>query len=196
MTEMHPFAAHLGDQSREEFVEAVRRLTPLEWGRLRRIASAEALGGRVKGEDILQEAFARVIEERRPWPDGVHLMAFLAGVMRSIASGEEEMAGRSPVRRPISLFDSSGALVVNPPDDTPTAEEKLVEEDAEREVRRKITNAFADDYDAQILLEGILEGMEGEELRGLTGLNPTAYASKRRLIKRRLTKLAPTGGMP
>ena len=196
MAEMLPLAARPELHSSAEFADAVRRLSPPELGKLRRIAAAEALGGPTEGDDILQEAFARVLEERRPWPVGVNLVPFLAGVVRSVASGEEEMVGRSVVRRPIPLFDSSGALTVDPPDCCPTAEEGLMEEDAARETRRKITQAFAGDYDAQILVEGILEGMEGEELRCLTGLDPTAYASKRRLIKRRLTKLVAAGGTP
>jgi RNA polymerase sigma-70 factor (ECF subfamily) len=196
MAEMLALAARQGTRSPEEFAEAVRCLSPVEWGKLRRIAAAEALGGPTEGEDILQEAFARVLEERRPWPGAVNLVAFLAGVVRSIASAEEEMVGRSAARRPIPLFDRSGAMVVDPPDGNPPADKRLMEEEAAKETRRKITDTFPGDYDAQILVEGILEGLEGEELRGLTDLNPTAFASKRRLIKRRLTKLTPAGGTP
>jgi hypothetical protein len=33
-----------------------------------------------------------------------------------------------------------------------------------------------------------MEGMRGEDLRALTDLDPTAYESKRRLIRRRIEK--------
>ena len=42
---------------------------------------------------------------------------------------------------------------------------------------------------AQVIVEGIMEGQRGEDLRALTDLDPTAYQSKRRLIRRRIAKL-------
>ena len=55
---------------------------------------------------------------------------------------------------------------------------------------------FEDDPTAQVILEGMMEGMEGEELRELTELNATAYQSKRRLIRRRIEKTFPEGCLP
>jgi hypothetical protein len=56
-----------------------------------------------------------------------------------------------------------------------------------------ILNVFADDPTAQIIVEGIMEGMDGEELRALTELDDTAFGSKRRLIRRRIDKAFPKG---
>jgi hypothetical protein len=46
---------------------------------------------------------------------------------------------------------------------------------------------------AQVMVEGGMEGMEGEELREVTGLTKIAFASKRRLIRRRVEKAFPDG---
>lgn len=54
--------------------------------------------------------------------------------------------------------------------------------------RSEIVAMFDDDIEAQAIVEGLLDNMRGEELRALTGLNETAYESKRRLIRRRIEK--------
>jgi hypothetical protein len=46
---------------------------------------------------------------------------------------------------------------------------------------------------AQVMVEGMMEGMGGEELREVIGLTKIAFASKRRLIRRRIDKAFPKG---
>ena len=46
------------------------------------------------------------------------------------------------------------------------------------------------------LLDGILEGYQGEELRMLTDLDETGFNTKRRLIRRTLNKIYPNGRKP
>jgi RNA polymerase sigma-70 factor (ECF subfamily) len=55
---------------------------------------------------------------------------------------------------------------------------------------------FKDDPVARDLLEGIMEDFDADELRELTGLDKTAYASKRRLIRRTIDKHYPGGWKP
>jgi hypothetical protein len=50
-----------------------------------------------------------------------------------------------------------------------------------------------DDPIAQIIIEGFVEGIDGEVLRALTELSKIAFASKRRLIRRRIDKAFPDG---
>jgi len=54
--------------------------------RLRAIARlrARALPGGVSWSDLLHEAVLRALSGTRSWPPGVPLVAFLAGVMRSL----------------------------------------------------------------------------------------------------------------
>jgi len=179
----------------DDFVEAVRILRPLDWERLRRLADRRALGSWMNGEELMHEAMARVLDGSRPWPEGVPLIGFLAEVMRSIADGDRAKADISEVRRPRSIFGQDGAMVIDRADEASSPEEQVAEAEECARVREGIAELFADDYDAQILIEGILEGYEGEELRALTQLTPTAYASKRRLINRRLDKLKAREGL-
>jgi DNA-directed RNA polymerase specialized sigma24 family protein len=182
------------ERAPDEFREAVRRLSDTNWERLRRIAMALAVGRTLEGEDLMQEAMARVLDGGRPWPRNVEILPFLAGVMRSVAHGERAKIKRSSVRQPISLYSPAGDLAIDPVSTSASPEEAVAEDEEWSRVRQGITVMFGDDYDAQVLLEGIMEGLEGEDLRGLTGLDLKGFASKRRLIQRRLTKLKANGG--
>lgn len=190
-----------GDEGRafrqpHEISDALGSLDSLGWARLRKIAAVLAAGGRGKEDELLQETMLRVLDGGRPWPQGVPLMSFLAGVMKSVAHGQRAKVARSPTRRAASLYDGSGALMIDMADAGPTPEEALAEEQAAGRLRQRVAGAFEGDFDAQMLVEGMLDGLEGEPLRALTGLDMTAYASKRRLIRRRLTKLQAEGGQP
>ena len=68
----------------------------------------------------------------------------------------------------------------------PRHEEQLA---AAEDRKQRIVALFGDDPVAQVIVEGIMEGTRGEDLRALTDLDPTAYQSKRRLILRRIAKL-------
>lgn len=63
-------------------------------------------------------------------------------------------------------------------------------------LRSAMLALFNDDSQARDLVEGIMEGFSADELRELTGLAGTAYASKRRLIRRTIDKRYPEGWKP
>jgi hypothetical protein len=60
-------------------------------------------------------------------------------------------------------------------------------------IREAIIKLFDDDQDAQIIVEGMMEDMDGEDLRELTDLDKKEFASKRRLVRRRIDKAFPEG---
>ena len=60
-------------------------------------------------------------------------------------------------------------------------------------IKQVILDLFEDDLVAQTIVEGDMDGIEGEELRSLTGLDLKAFASKRRLIRRRINGKFPKG---
>src|SRR4051812_36488170 len=76
----------------DEFVGAIGSLTSKDWERLRRIGAVLASGGSMEWEEILQETMARVLDGSRPWPQGLPLLPFLAGIMKSVAHGERAKA--------------------------------------------------------------------------------------------------------
>ena len=70
-------------------VEAVARalaaLTPSELVRLKRLAQLRArLLPAFEWEELLNEALLRALDGSRRWPEGVPLLAFIAGIMRSL----------------------------------------------------------------------------------------------------------------
>ena len=64
------------------------------------------------------------------------------------------------------------------------------------ELREELLGLFPSDPQARDLLDGILEGYQGEELRMLTDLDETGFNSKRRLIRRTINKRYPNGRKP
>src|SRR5215470_12406096 len=90
--------------------------------RLRAIARvrARSLPGDMSWCDLLHEAVLRALTGARPWPPGVPLLAFLAGVMRSLCD-EQWRRHRRQDRLP--LLNSSGGAD-DPERATPTLTEK------------------------------------------------------------------------
>jgi DNA-directed RNA polymerase specialized sigma24 family protein len=155
--------------------------------RLRKIAAAFCRGTLLDPRDLLQEAFARALSGTRHCPTDVDLVRFLAETMHSIASDETKKYVRHRELQTVPLFAEDG-LAHDPPDPEANAEEALAGEQEARRIRQAMIDLFAEDPVAQVMVEGMMEDMEGEELRELTGLTKIAFASKRRLIRRRIDK--------
>src|SRR3984893_15777709 len=78
--------------------------------RLRAIARlrARSLPDGMSWSDLLHEAVLRALTGARPWPPGLSLVAFLAGVMRSI--GDEQWRRHRRQRDLPALSDSGGGV--------------------------------------------------------------------------------------
>ncbi|GAC1343540.1 MAG: hypothetical protein NVSMB18_19550 [Acetobacteraceae bacterium] len=180
-------------RSSEEFKAAIAALSQSDWIRLRRVAEQLTGDGVMGRDDLIQESYCRVLAGSRPWPSAVRLLPFLVNVLKSVVSNERRKRRRSEedgsaVRAPLSLHDAAGGLVIDTEDPTPNIEDILLANAGAAEFKREILDLFADDPEAQILVEGIAEGMQGEELRQLADLDQTSFNSKRRLIRRRIEK--------
>ena len=178
-------------RTRAEIAAAIRALSPAQWARLRAIAGHyHRLGCPMEAKDLLQEGFRRALDERN-CPVSVDIVHFLDLAMRSIRDGELKRAKRRPVLVSPPPLGGQPAQAPDAIDPAPNAEERLAaaDEDGARERKRQeIIGLFVDDLAAQVIVEGMLEGTRGEDLRALTDLDPTAYQSKRRLIRRRIEK--------
>ncbi|MFC0389712.1 hypothetical protein [Muricoccus vinaceus] len=171
-------------------------MSQTEWIRLRRIAAVLTRSKATTVNDLIQETCARVLGDTRPWPVNIPFFAFFAGVMKSVAGEEVQKLRRareagSGVRAPLSLHDKVGGLAFDPPDLRPNAEQVLLEQEAATETKAAILALFHDDPAAALMVEGKIDGIEGEELRELVGLEITDFQSKNRLIRRRMLKLNP-----
>lgn len=138
---------------------------------------------------------ARALDSR-VCPAHVDVVRFLAGVMRSIAHGEGEKVENKLVVVSIAKTGDQLTEALAVPDPAPNAEASMIgEEDAAR-IRKEILALFGDDPQARDIVEGTMEEMTAEDLRDLTDLSPTAFNSKRRLIRRRIDKAFPQGWKP
>jgi DNA-directed RNA polymerase specialized sigma24 family protein len=157
------------DTSLRHAEAAIRSLTAADQVALMTIARLYARKTPYDYEDLLQEAFARVLSGRRAWPHDLAAVPFLWGVMRSIA---REWKKKVPDTLP------EGA--------DPGGEERLA--NASLDVA-KILALFDDDPVAQVIVRGMMEGAHGLELQDLSGLDKTDYESKRTKIRRGIEKL-------
>jgi RNA polymerase sigma-70 factor (ECF subfamily) len=144
--------------------------------RLKVIARLQARGlpPDVGWGDLLQEAFVRVLDGSRRRPEGVPMVAFLAGVMRSIKEQYWRQARRGARQLPKLLADL----------DAPNPERQVIaiqEMDA-------INELFADDLPARQIISGLYEGRTPEETCAEHAMSTTDYDSTRRRMRRALLR--------
>ncbi len=176
----------------DEIACAIQDLSDADWTRLGKVAALYARNRLIEPDDLLQEAFRRALDGRRNCPVHVDPVRFLAEAMRSIADGELQKREVQPRLVPIANHGGD-ETAVDPPDPALDPEQRAGSAEEAAAMRACLLSLFADDEITQVILEGMMEGIEGEELRELTELDNTAYQSKRRLIRRRIDKKFPKG---
>jgi RNA polymerase sigma-70 factor (ECF subfamily) len=147
---------------------------------------ARGLPADVSWDDLLQEAFARVISGSRRKPEGVAMVVFLSGVMRSLRSehwrrAQLESRDSHALRR---LRDVQDSQELEPTDPTPDPERSMI---AWQEMAR-INRLFADDPVALQIVLGLAEGLSPDEIRKMSGICKTDYDSARRRMRRALLR--------
>src|SRR6516162_2527251 len=143
--------------------------------RLRAIARlrARSLPDDMSWSDLLHEAVLRALTGAQPWPPGVSLLAFLAGVMRSI--GDEQWRRH---RRQHDLPAPGDGGEAHDPERACAAAEALA----------AIQQLFASDNAALKVIKGLINGMAAEEIRRHYGLTAVEYDTTRRRIRRTLLR--------
>lgn len=188
--------ADVSVRSRDEIAALIRALTDAQWIRLRKASAYFAWVHSLSGDDLLQEAFCRALAGSRKCPNNVDLVRFLVEAMRSIANGEAEKVENQvdviPVVQPGALVDGA----VDLKDAKESHEESMMATESDEAIRQALLGLFPNDHQARDLVDGILTGYEGEELRTLTDLDLKGYASKRRFMRRTIDKHYPQGRKP
>jgi len=140
----------------------------------------------VTWEDLLQEALTRILVGKRPLPQGVAIVAFVAGVMRSIRSEHWRRLEDAGVagHRARSVRERTTDQEVQLADLAPGPDRALM---AQQELAR-IRELFAGDAAASGILEGLAQGLTAEEIRLSLGLSETDYASARKRMRRVLLR--------
>ncbi len=156
--------------------------------RLKTIARVYARGlePEVAWEDMLQEALTRVLVGSRLRPEGVTMVAFVAGILRSLRADYWRRAARASAGNDTVRIDheSDESLAVVMSDPTPGPERELV---ALQELST-IRELFASDPTALQIIDGLGRGLSAEQIRRSTGLSKTDYDSARRRMRRKLLR--------
>jgi DNA-directed RNA polymerase specialized sigma24 family protein len=162
--------------------------------RLKAIARLHARGlpPDVAWNDLLQEALTRVLTGARVRPEGVTMVAFVAGIMRSIRSeywrrARSGPSGRDALRLGRLADDSADVTLREVAPDPERSLLALEELDA-------IQRLFADDPVVLQIITGLGEGFLPDEIRDALGLSRTEYNSARRRMRRCLLREGLTCG--
>jgi DNA-directed RNA polymerase specialized sigma24 family protein len=154
-----------------EIYQSLQSLSAAQKTALNKIARTFAKQTRYGHEDLIQEAYLRVLGGKREWRRTVAAVPFLCAVMRSIAwDWRTESHDVHADVEAIGYEDHTAAVRID---------------------AQKIAELFSDDPVAQKIIIALMDGARGEELRGISGLTQTEYESKRTKIRRRLEKVTP-----
>jgi len=159
---------------------ALKLVTEIDLLRLKTIARwyARGLPPHVGWEDLLQEAFARMLSGSRRQPEGISTVVFLAGVMRSLRAAHWRRAGG-----PDSASD-------DPRDPAPDPEHAV----SALQVITAIERLFSGDPIVLRIIEGLADGLTAEQIRSAHGIAPVEYDSARKRMRRILLREGLTCG--
>jgi RNA polymerase sigma-70 factor (ECF subfamily) len=167
---------------------ALKLVTEMELLRLKTIARLHARGlpPEAGWDDLLQEALTRYLTGARQRPENVPMVAFLAGVMRSVRSDHLRRARRgNPQGDPLRLDrDEDGARSVELRDPAPDPELAVSAAQELVEIKR----LFAGDAVALQIIDGLAEGLPADEIRAAKGISRVDYDSARRRMRRCLLR--------
>ena len=167
---------------------ALATVSKMELLRLKTIARVYARGlpPDVAWDDLLQEALTRIISGARPQPEGVAMVSFVAGVMRSLrAEHWRRVLKGSPGHDAVRIDRmSDGSREVDLRDPSPGPERSL---SAQQEIR-VIECLFADDPVILKIIAGLGQGLSAEKIRAALKISNTDYDSARRRMRRTLLR--------
>lgn len=178
-----PCSAHLDNAA---FIAALNALASADLLRLRKKSAYRAMGTGMEGDDLLNEAIKRTLEEGgRKCPADVPVAVYLDNVMRSIADGERE---KYSYRTPVGDGHDENSPVGRLADGNPTpADAALNRIELERVVVR-IQDIFANDPQAQAVVIGDMEGWSPKEIREIEPMDDNEYVAARKRVRRTLER--------
>jgi DNA-directed RNA polymerase specialized sigma24 family protein len=173
---------------------ALNLISRMDFLRLKAIARLHARGlpPDVSWDDLLQEAFTRAMVGSRRKPQGVAMVAFLAGIMRSLRAEHWRRARGGPA--------TGETLRIDHQDLSRTGELRDPASDLEqallaREQIEAIERLFAGDPAALGILAGLAEGRSAAQIRAGMGISKTVYDSARKRMRRTLLREGLTCGL-
>ena len=178
-----PRSAHLDNAA---FIAALNALAPTDLLRLRKKSGFRAMGTGMEGDDLLNEAVQRTLEDNgRNCPADVPVAVYLDNAMRSIADGEREKYAR---RRPVGDGHDENSPVGKLADGNPSPADAALDRIELQRVVDRIQEIFADDPQAQAVVIGDMEGWSPEEIREMEPMDDKQYAAARKRVRRALER--------
>lgn len=177
----------------DEAIAAFRALSDAELDKLGRIANFIAgSGGYAPPHELINESFIRIADGRRRWPRSVEFLAFVGGVMKSLATdGDLIPEERKLVRlkQGLTVVKAEELMMVAANDDSADLTRKEQLEDA----MSKLQAHFAGDGEMEMLLMGIEDGLRGKDLQEAVGVDAKRLEALRTRMNRQIEKLASEG---
>jgi DNA-directed RNA polymerase specialized sigma24 family protein len=175
-----------GDPARltfQEVQDALAQLSEADLKRAERIAEflARGLLG-MKGEDLLQEAYVKLLSGERRFPRDVHPVKVLKSVMHSEASNARKGARASPIDARVPLDTVDGA-------DRRSPEVALVAS----EQFNALLATCSGDPDAELVIMAWADGLKGADAQEATGLGAKAFDAARKRATRKLAGFVSPG---
>jgi RNA polymerase sigma-70 factor (ECF subfamily) len=167
---------------------ALELVTKMDLLRLKAIARlyARGLPPDVSWDDLLQEAFTRILVGSRRRPEGVKMTAFVAGVMLSLRSDHRRRArqrtGDNAEQHTGANTREGSELELADPRPGP---ERLLSVGQELSAIRRL---FAGDELALKILSGLGEGLTAEQICIAAHISRTDYDSARKRMRRCLLR--------
>jgi DNA-directed RNA polymerase specialized sigma24 family protein len=172
------------DNTTVDIARAIRYLSNADLLRLKALAQlwARGLPGGVGWADVLHEAIVRALDGSRKWPPDVPILAFLAGIMRSICDDQWRRS-----RRESEVLVRGEDLVDRASDDeakSPSPERVV----AAAQSLAAIDQLFASDPLALKIIAGLAEGLAPMEICRRHGMSERQYNTTRKRMRRALLR--------
>jgi DNA-directed RNA polymerase specialized sigma24 family protein len=183
-----------------ELQAALRALSSVDLKRLGYAAAVLTRDIAITADELVSEALHAAWAGRRHCPREVSVVVFLTGAMRSLASSAKKAATRSKVVPFPTAQDDPFEHALHPGLDP--EQELLDREDAAdaetisaaaRIAVQMLNDHFSDDYQVQLCIAGMMEGMSGKELRDFVGVNQADLDYAKKKIRRANRTLFPRG---
>jgi len=174
----------------DEVRETIRRLGKGDAAKIRKAARWFERRCGMPADDLMQEAFVRMLGRSRRVPRGLDLVAVVLQVIRSIASGERDAFAKGQREVRSISNGSDGPEMV---DSSPSPECMVLSAHDGGQILTTIDHLIEDDEQLQLLVEGLCDGMMGEELEQLLEVDTNGLATIRKRLKRRLRSVFPKG---
>jgi hypothetical protein len=186
----------------EEISSAIEKLTKAEWAKLHSFARNRARMMALRGsafteKDLVSEAVAALLEERRHWnPKKVDFLGVVMGAMRSIASNYKTSTESGDFALPASQVfspeeddEEAPGVAELLPDRRPDSEKAVIISNMLFEVYE----SFSEDPEALVIMDGLRDLMTGSQIIEALGIDRNAYETIVRRIRRKTATQWPKG---